>query len=133
MVSEVTLMRNLAAAMAVGLILAGQAVAADRSSVLLSKDAGADGVVLVDQDGRFAPLLDPSTRLHTGDRVELGHGASASLTYEDHCKVHLAAETTTKIDTTSPCKGGFFMLGAVTFVGLALGASHHGFDAPVSP
>lgn len=93
------MIRRIAVAATIGLLLSGQALAAE--SARLSTVSGS---VMVNQNGRFTPATRGAV-LTTGDRVMATEG-SASLVYSDGCAVTVAARSMATVAATSPCAGG---------------------------
>ena len=104
-------MRKFAAMVAVSLGVAGQAMAADVSSAVLSADPMAPAnSVLVSKDGHLVNMIGSKTALHKGDRVIVRKGAGATLAFADRCVVRVAPGSMVTIGAKSPCadaKGGF--------------------------
>jgi hypothetical protein len=104
-------MRKFAAVVALSLGVAGQAMAADLSSAVLSADpTNSHDSILVSRDGRFSSLVGPRTTLHKGDRIVVRNGTGASLAFADQCVVRVAPGSMVTIGSASPCadaKGGF--------------------------
>ena len=92
------MMRRVAVATVVGLLLAGQAAAAD---VLVTAVTGS---VMVNQNGRFVPAT-RGAALQAGDRVMATNG-SASIVYGDGCNVAVTARSMATVAAASPCAGG---------------------------
>jgi hypothetical protein len=104
-------MRKFAAVVALSLGVAGQAMAADVSSAVLSADpTTSHDSILVSRDGKFSSLVGARTTLHRGDRIVVRNGTGASLAFADRCVVRVAPGSMVTIGATSPCadaKGGF--------------------------
>jgi hypothetical protein len=104
-------MRKFAAVLAVSLGVAGQAMAADVSSAVLSADPMAPASsILVSRDGHLVNMIGSKTTLHQGDRVIVRKGTGASLAFADRCVVRVAPGSMVTIGSKSPCsdvKGGF--------------------------
>jgi len=99
-------MRKLAAIVAVSLGVAGQAMAADVSSGVLSADPMApQNAILVSKDGHLVNMIGSKTSLHQGDRVIVRKGTGASLAFSDRCIVHVAPGSMVTIGSKSPCSG----------------------------
>jgi hypothetical protein len=92
------MMRRVAVATAIGLLLAGQAMAAEVRMGAVS------GSVMVNQNGKFAPASRGAV-LQAGDRVMATNG-STSIVYGDGCNVTVAARSMATISAVSPCAGG---------------------------
>lgn len=92
------MMRRVAVATAVGLLLCGQAMAAE---VRLGSVSGS---VMVNQNGRFTSAS-RGTVLQAGDRVMATNG-SANLVYSDGCNVAVSAKSMATVAAVSPCAGG---------------------------
>lgn len=93
------MIRKVLVAASVGLLLTGQAVAADGARL-----AGVQGSVLVNQNGRYVPVTS-STVLRAGDRVMAMDG-SATVTYGSGCSVAISARSMATIGDASTCAGG---------------------------
>jgi hypothetical protein len=104
-------MRKFAAVVAVSLGVAGQAMAADVSSAVLSADPMAPAnSVLVSKDGHLVNMIGSKTALRRGDRVIVRKGTGATLAFADRCVVHVAPGSMVTVGAKSPCadaKGGF--------------------------
>lgn len=94
------MIRRIAVAASIGLLLSGQAALA-AESVRLSTVTGS---VMVNQNGRFAPAAKGSA-LRAGDRIVATDGA-AKLTYADGCNVTISARSMATVSAVSPCAGG---------------------------
>lgn len=94
------MIRRIAVAASIGLLLSGQAALA-AENVRLSSVSGS---VMVNQNGRFAPAA-RGAALRTGDRIVATDGA-ASLTYADGCNVTISARSMATVSAVSPCAGG---------------------------
>lgn len=92
------MMRRFAVATAIGLLLGGQAMAAE------ARLGAVSGSVMVSQNGRFAPATRGAV-LQAGDRVMATNG-SASLVYSDGCNVAVATRSMATVAAASPCAGG---------------------------
>ncbi len=92
------MMRRVAVATAIGLLLGGQAMAAE------ARLGAVSGSVMVSQNGRFMAATRGAV-LQTGDRVMATNG-SASLTYSDGCNVAVATRSMATVAAVSPCAGG---------------------------
>ena len=92
------MMRRVAVATAISLLLSGQAMAAE------ARLGAVSGSVMVNQGGRFVAAT-RGTVLQTGDRVMATSG-SASLTYSDGCNVAVATRSMATVAAVSPCAGG---------------------------
>ncbi len=92
------MMRRVAVATAIGLLLGGQAMAAE------ARLGAVSGSVMVNQGGRFVAATRGAV-LQTGDRVMATNG-SASLTYSDGCNVAVATRSMATVAAVSPCAGG---------------------------
>jgi hypothetical protein len=105
------MMRKFAAVVAVSLGVAGQAMAADVSSAVLSADPMAPAnSVLVSKDGHLVNMIGSKTALRRGDRVIVRKGTGATLAFADRCVVRVAPGSMVTIGAKSPCadaKGGF--------------------------
>lgn len=94
------MIRRIAVAASIGLLLSGQAAVA-AEGVRLST---VDGAVMVNQSGRFTPAAKGSA-LRAGDRIVATNG-SARLTYADGCSVAISARSMATVSATSPCANG---------------------------
>lgn len=94
------MIRRIAVAASIGLLLSGQAALA-AENVRLSSVSGS---VMVNQNGRFAPAA-RGAALRTGDRIVATDGA-ASLTYADGCNVTISARSMATVAAVSPCAAG---------------------------
>jgi hypothetical protein len=92
------MMRRVAVATAIGLLLGGQAMAAE------ARLGAVSGSVMVNQGGRFVAATRGAV-LQTGDRVMATNG-SASLVYSDGCNVAVATRSMATVAAVSPCAGG---------------------------
>lgn len=92
------MMRRVAVATAIGLLLGGQAMAAE------ARLGAVSGSVMVNQGGRFVAATRGAV-LQTGDRVMATNG-SASLVYSDGCNVPVATRSMATVAAVSPCAGG---------------------------
>lgn len=92
------MMRRVAVATAIGLLLAGQAMAAE------VRVGAVSGAVMVNQNGRFSPVARGAV-LQAGDRVMATNG-SASIVYSDGCNVAVSARSMATVSAVSPCAGG---------------------------
>lgn len=92
------MMRRVAVATAIGLLLAGQAMAAE------VRVGSVSGSVMVNQNGKFAPASRGAV-LQAGDRVMATNG-STNIVYGDGCNVTVAARSMATISAVSPCAGG---------------------------
>jgi len=93
------MIRRIAVAASVGLLLSGQAMAAEAVRL-----GAVSGSVMVNQNGRFAPAA-RGTVLRAGDRVMATEG-SANLIYADGCNVAVSARSMATVGAVSPCAGG---------------------------
>lgn len=92
--------RSIAAFVAAGALLAGQAaIAAEGARV-----SGVSGSVMVSQNGRFVPAANGAV-LRAGDRVVASSG-SARVVYGDGCNVAISARSMATVAAASPCVGG---------------------------
>lgn len=92
--------RSIAAFVAAGALLAGQAaVAAEGARV-----SGVSGSVMISQNGRFVPAANGAI-LRAGDRVVASSG-SARVVYGDGCNVAISARSMATVAAASPCVGG---------------------------
>jgi hypothetical protein len=91
-----------AATAALGLLIAGPALAADAAAK--AEVASIKGAVLVSQDGKFAPAAQKSA-LRAGDRVVARDG-QATIRYADGCAVTLKTGAMATVGEASPCAGG---------------------------
>jgi len=94
------MIRRIAVAASIGLLLSGQAALA-AEGVRLSAVSGS---VMVNQNGRFAPAA-RGAALRAGDRIVATDGA-ANLTYADGCNVTVSARSMATVAAVSPCAGG---------------------------
>lgn len=94
------MIRRIAVAASIGLLLSGQAAVA-AEGIRLST---VDGAVMVNQNGRFAPAAKGSA-LRAGDRIVATNG-SAKLTYADGCSVAISARSMATVSAASPCANG---------------------------
>ena len=92
------MMRRVAVATAIGLLLAGQAMAAE------VRVGSVSGSVMVNQNGRFSPAS-RGAALQAGDRVMATSGA-ANIVYSDGCNVTVSARSMATVSAVSPCAGG---------------------------
>lgn len=92
------MMRRAAVVTAIGLLLAGQAMAAE------VRVGAVTGSVMVNQNGKFAPAARGAV-LQAGDRVMATNG-STNIIYSDGCNVSVAARSMATIAAVSPCAGG---------------------------
>ncbi len=92
---------KVAAIAAMGMLLAGQASAADAA---LAQISAVKGSVVVSQNGKFAPAM-ASTSLRAGDRVVAQDG-QVSIKYADGCAVTLQPQAMATISGASPCAQG---------------------------
>lgn len=92
---------KVAAFAAVGMLLAGQAAAADAA---LAQVSAVKGSVVVSQNGK---MVDASsvTSLRAGDRVVSKDG-TASLKFADGCQVSLKPQAMVTVGAASPCASG---------------------------
>ena len=116
-----------AAFAAVGMLLAGQASAADSA---LAQMSAVKGSVVVSQNGKFVPASN-ATALRAGDRVVAKDG-EASLKFADGCQVTLKPQAMLTVGAASPCASGAGLVNAAQgssaqeFLGLS------GFGAAVA-
>jgi DUF971 family protein len=89
---------KVAALAAAGVMLAGQAAAADAA---IAQVSAVKGNAVVSQNGRIA-ALNGATSLKAGDRVVAKDG-QVSLAYADGCKITLKANSMATIGAASPC------------------------------
>ena len=94
------MIRRIAVAASIGLLLSGQAAVA-AEGVRLST---VNGSVMVNQNGRFAPA-NRGAALRAGDRIVATNG-TANLVYADGCNVAISARSMATVSATSPCAGG---------------------------
>jgi hypothetical protein len=92
---------KVAAFAAVGMLLAGQASAADTA---LAQISAVKGSVVVTQNGKLVEAAD-ATALRAGDRVVAREG-QASIKYADGCVVSLKPQAMATIGAASPCASG---------------------------
>jgi hypothetical protein len=92
--------RSIAAFVAAGALLAGQAAVAAEGARI----SGVSGSVMVSQNGRFVPASNGAV-LRAGDRVVASSG-SARLVYGDGCNVAVSARSMATVAAASPCVGG---------------------------
>ncbi len=116
---------KVAAFAAVGMLLAGQASAADAA---LAQISAVKGSVVVSQDGKFVQAADAKA-LRAGDRIVAKDG-QASIKYADGCVVTLKPQAMATIGGASPCASGAGLVNATQgdsaqFLGLS------GFGAAV--
>jgi hypothetical protein len=104
------MIRRLAVAASIGLLLSGQAAVA-AEGIRLST---VNGSVMVNQNGRFAPAA-RGAALRAGDRVVATNG-SANLVYADGCTVAIAARSMATVSATSPCANGSSGVQKASFV-----------------
>jgi hypothetical protein len=88
----------------VGLMLAGQAVAAE------AQISSINGSVVASQNGQFSPASE-SMALSTGDRLIAREG-SAQVSFADGCVVTLKANSMLTVDAASPCASGAGLISA---------------------
>jgi len=98
---------KVAAIAAMGMLLAGQASAADFAQAQISSVKGS---VVVSQNGKFVPAANVST-LKAGDRVVAKDG-QAQLKYADGCVVSLKPQGMATIGAQSPCASGAGLVSA---------------------
>ena len=98
---------KVAAFAAMGMLLAGQASAADAA---LAQINSVKGSVVVSQNGKFVPATNVST-LKAGDRVVAKNG-QAQLKYADGCVVSLKPQGMATIGAQSPCASGAGLVSA---------------------
>jgi hypothetical protein len=89
---------KVAALAAAGMMLAGQAAAADAA---IAQVSAVKGSAVVSQNGRIAPLTGAAS-LKAGDRV-IAKDGQVSLAYADGCKITLKANAMATIGSASPC------------------------------
>ena len=92
---------KIAAFAAVGMLLAGQASAADAA---LAQMSAVKGSVVVSQNGKMVQASD-ATALRAGDRVVARDG-QASLKFADGCVVSLKPQAMLTVGASSPCAAG---------------------------
>jgi hypothetical protein len=92
--------RSIAAFVAAGALLAGQAAVAAEGARI----SGVSGSVMISQNGRFVPASNGAV-LRAGDRVVASSG-SARVVYGDGCNVAVSARSMATVAAASPCVGG---------------------------
>jgi hypothetical protein len=92
--------RSIAAFVAAGALLAGQAAVAAEGARI----SGVSGSVMISQNGRFVPASNGAV-LRAGDRVVASSG-SARVVYGDGCNVAVSARSMATVAASSPCVGG---------------------------
>jgi hypothetical protein len=98
---------KVAAFAAVGMMLAGQASAADAA---LAQIGAVNGSVVVSQNGKFVSASKVSS-LKAGDRV-IAKDGSAQLKFADGCVVSLKPQGMATISAQSPCASGAGLVSA---------------------
>ena len=98
---------KVAAIAAMGMLLAGQASAADVAQAQINSVKGS---VVVSQNGKFVPAANVSA-LKAGDRVVAKDG-QAQLKYADGCVVSLKPQGMATIGAKSPCASGAGLVSA---------------------
>lgn len=104
---------------AVGMMLAGQAFAAD------AQLSNINGSVVASQNGQFAPAS-ASTMLTTGDRV-LARDGTAEVRFSDGCVVSLESQAMLTIGELSPCASGNGLVSASDGAVAQFGEDDDGF------
>lgn len=89
---------KVAAIAAAGMMLAGQAAAADTT---LASVSAVKGTAVVSQNGKIAPITG-ATKLNAGDRV-IAKDGQVSLAYADGCQITLKPNAMATISASSPC------------------------------
>ena len=115
---------KVAAIAAMGMLLAGQASAADFAQAQISSVKGS---VVVSQNGKFVPAANVSA-LKAGDRVVAKDG-QAQLKYADGCVVSLKPQGMATIGAQSPCASGAGLVSATQGDSAVLGLSGFGAAA----
>lgn len=90
------MMRRVAAAAAISLLVCGQALAAGPTV------SGLSGNVSVNQGGGYRPLTAGAT-LNTGDLVMAQRGGTVRLVYSDGCVVSVTPGNVVVVSPTPPC------------------------------
>ena len=98
---------KVAAFAAVGMLLAGQAAAADAA---LAQMSAVQGSVVVSQNGKMVSASN-ATALRAGDRVVAKDG-QASLKFADGCQVTLKPQAMLTVGAASPCASGAGLVNA---------------------
>ena len=87
-----------------GMMLAGQAMAAD------ARISSVSGAVLASQNGKFATAT-ASTALKAGDRIVARNG-TAQVTFADGCVVSVKPQAMLTVGASSPCVSGSGLVSA---------------------
>lgn len=98
---------KVAAIAAVGMLLAGQAHAADAAIAQMS---AVKGSVVVSQNGKFVQASS-ATALKAGDRVVAKDG-QASVKFADGCSITLKPQAMVTVGAASPCASGAGLVNA---------------------
>lgn len=119
------------------------------SAVFLSGSAGAatlvpgEGTLTVNQGQGFQPV-NARVDANVGDSVMVAPGGTATLVYDDGCKVDVQPGSVTTIDPISPCAAGSYaqgnntdnntlLIGSVAVVGAVAGVIIYEGTRPTSP
>lgn len=105
---------------AVGIMLAGQAIAGDARITSVS------GSVVASQGGQFAPAT-ASTVISQGDRI-VSRGGAAEVRFADGCVVKLKAQTMLTVGASSPCASGSGLISATEGNGAQFGSGNDDDD-----
>lgn len=104
---------------AVGMMLAGQAMAAD------AQITSVNGSVVASQNGKFSPAA-ASTAVRQGDRIVARDG-TAQVRFADGCVVTLKPQAMLTVGEASPCASGSGLISATQGDSAQFGRSESGF------
>lgn len=105
---------------AVGIMLAGQAIAADARITSVS------GSVVASQGGQFAPAT-ASTVVSQGDRI-VSRDGTAEVRFSDGCVVKLKSQAMLTVGASSPCATGSGLISATEGNGAQFGSGNNDDD-----